>query len=90
MEAFSLGARGTLFKALFRTGFTEPLKRDSELHLSHQIQRALVRNNQTQRFSQKQAQRLHQGLVTSTTEQVASLPAVLVSLIERDRFCARL
>ncbi|XP_029684525.1 capping protein, Arp2/3 and myosin-I linker protein 3-like isoform X1 [Takifugu rubripes] len=34
------------------------------------IQRALVRNNQTQRFSQKQAQRLHQGLVTSTTEQV--------------------
>ncbi|CAG10944.1 unnamed protein product, partial [Tetraodon nigroviridis] len=34
------------------------------------IQRALVRNNQTQRFSQKQAQRLHQGLVTSTTEQL--------------------
>lgn len=37
-----------------------------------------MRNNQTQRFSQKQAQRLHQGLVTSTTEQVALLPAVLV------------
>lgn len=36
-----------------------------------QIQRALVRNNQTQRFSQKQALRLHQGLVTSTAEQVA-------------------
>ncbi|KAM3620063.1 uncharacterized protein V6R79_017685 [Siganus canaliculatus] len=34
------------------------------------IQRALVRNNQTQRFSQKQALRLHQGLVTSTAEQV--------------------
>lgn len=38
-----------------------------------------MRNNQTQRFSQKQAQRLHQGLVTSTTEQVLFLPAVLVS-----------
>lgn len=38
---------------------------------SSQIQRALVRNNQTQRFSQKQALRLHQGLVTSTAEQVA-------------------
>lgn len=36
-----------------------------------QIQRALVRNNQTQRFSQRQALRLHQGLVTSTAEQVA-------------------
>uniref|UniRef100_I3JRD5 Capping protein regulator and myosin 1 linker 3 n=1 Tax=Oreochromis niloticus TaxID=8128 RepID=I3JRD5_ORENI len=35
-----------------------------------QIQRALLRNNQTQRFSQKQALRLHQGLVTSTAEQV--------------------
>lgn len=35
-----------------------------------QIQRALVRNNQTQRFSQRQALRLHQGLVTSTAEQV--------------------
>uniref|UniRef100_A0A8D3CE22 CARMIL C-terminal domain-containing protein n=1 Tax=Scophthalmus maximus TaxID=52904 RepID=A0A8D3CE22_SCOMX len=35
------------------------------------IQRALVRNNQTQRFSQRQALRLHQGLVTSTAEQVA-------------------
>lgn len=35
-----------------------------------QIQRALLRNNQTQRFSQKQAFRLHQGLVTSTAEQV--------------------
>uniref|UniRef100_A0A1A8RQQ2 Leucine rich repeat containing 16B n=1 Tax=Nothobranchius rachovii TaxID=451742 RepID=A0A1A8RQQ2_9TELE len=34
------------------------------------IQRALVRNNQTQRFSQRQALRLHQGLVTSTSEQV--------------------
>uniref|UniRef100_A0A6Q2X4M0 CARMIL C-terminal domain-containing protein n=1 Tax=Esox lucius TaxID=8010 RepID=A0A6Q2X4M0_ESOLU len=34
------------------------------------IQRALLRNNQTQRFSQKQALRLHQGLVTSTSEQV--------------------
>ncbi|XP_041752443.1 capping protein, Arp2/3 and myosin-I linker protein 3 isoform X3 [Coregonus clupeaformis] len=34
------------------------------------IQRALLRNNQTQRFSQKQSLRLHQGLVTSTAEQV--------------------
>ncbi|XP_038136666.1 capping protein, Arp2/3 and myosin-I linker protein 3-like isoform X2 [Cyprinodon tularosa] len=34
------------------------------------IQRALVRNNQTQRFSQRQALRLHQGLVTSTAEKV--------------------
>uniref|UniRef100_A0A3Q2NNB3 Capping protein, Arp2/3 and myosin-I linker protein 3-like n=1 Tax=Fundulus heteroclitus TaxID=8078 RepID=A0A3Q2NNB3_FUNHE len=34
------------------------------------IQRSLVRNNQTQRFSQRQALRLHQGLVTSTAEQV--------------------
>nr|XP_040040738.1 capping protein, Arp2/3 and myosin-I linker protein 3-like [Gasterosteus aculeatus aculeatus] len=34
------------------------------------IQRFLVRNNQTQRFSQRQALRLHQGLVTSTAEQV--------------------
>ncbi|KAF3698951.1 Capping protein, Arp2/3 and myosin-I linker protein 3 [Channa argus] len=34
------------------------------------IQRALLRNNQTQRFSQKQALRLHQGLVTSTAEQL--------------------
>lgn len=31
-----------------------------------------MRNNQTQRFSQRQALRLHQGLVTSTAEQVAS------------------
>ncbi|XP_057712862.1 capping protein, Arp2/3 and myosin-I linker protein 3 isoform X1 [Corythoichthys intestinalis] len=41
------------------------------------IQRALLRNNQTQRFSQKQALRLHQGLVTSTAEQVM------------DRLCVR-
>ncbi|XP_062850006.1 capping protein, Arp2/3 and myosin-I linker protein 3 [Trichomycterus rosablanca] len=41
------------------------------------IQKALLRNNQTQRFSQKQALRLHQGLVTSTTEQVM------------ERLCAR-
>nr|XP_040027135.1 capping protein, Arp2/3 and myosin-I linker protein 3 isoform X9 [Gasterosteus aculeatus aculeatus] len=41
------------------------------------IQRALLRNNQTQRFSQKQALRLHQGLVTSTAEQVM------------ERLCAR-
>uniref|UniRef100_A0A668AFY9 CARMIL C-terminal domain-containing protein n=1 Tax=Myripristis murdjan TaxID=586833 RepID=A0A668AFY9_9TELE len=34
------------------------------------IQRSLLRNNQTQRFSQRQALRLHQGLVTSTAEQV--------------------
>ncbi|KAJ8272534.1 hypothetical protein GJAV_G00090320 [Gymnothorax javanicus] len=34
------------------------------------IQRALLRNNQTQRFSQRQALRLHQGLVTSSAEQV--------------------
>ncbi|CAL8270433.1 unnamed protein product [Arctogadus glacialis] len=34
------------------------------------IQRALLRNNQTQQFSQRQALRLHQGLVTSTAEQV--------------------
>ncbi|KAJ7986465.1 hypothetical protein DPEC_G00340170 [Dallia pectoralis] len=34
------------------------------------MQRALLRNNQTQRFSQRQALRLHQGLVTSTAEQV--------------------
>lgn len=40
------------------------------LLLPPQIQRALARNNQTQRFSQKQALRLHQGLVTSTAEQV--------------------
>ncbi|CDQ99161.1 unnamed protein product, partial [Oncorhynchus mykiss] len=39
-------------------------------HFVSQIQRALLRNNQTQRFSQKQALRLHQGLVTSTAEQV--------------------
>uniref|UniRef100_A0A8C7S4W6 Capping protein regulator and myosin 1 linker 3 n=1 Tax=Oncorhynchus mykiss TaxID=8022 RepID=A0A8C7S4W6_ONCMY len=37
------------------------------------IQHALLRNNQTQRFSQKQALRLHQGLVTSTAEQVQIL-----------------
>lgn len=40
-----------------------------------QIQRALLRNNQTQRFSQKQALRLHQGLVTSTAEQVRAREA---------------
>ncbi|XP_035391899.1 capping protein, Arp2/3 and myosin-I linker protein 3 isoform X2 [Electrophorus electricus] len=34
------------------------------------IQRALLRNNQSQRFSEKQALRLHQGLLTSSTEQV--------------------
>lgn len=45
-----------------------------------QIQRSLVRNNQTQRFSQKQALRLHQGLVTSTAEQVALICAALASL----------
>ncbi|XP_074506411.1 capping protein, Arp2/3 and myosin-I linker protein 3 isoform X2 [Sebastes fasciatus] len=39
-------------------------------HALSKIQRALLRNNQTQRFSQKQALRLHQGLVTSTAEQV--------------------
>ncbi|KAM9719685.1 capping protein, Arp2/3 and myosin-I linker protein 3 isoform 2-T2 [Menidia menidia] len=39
-------------------------------HALAKIQRALLRNNQTQRFSQKQALRLHQGLVTSTAEQV--------------------
>ncbi|XP_058499338.1 capping protein, Arp2/3 and myosin-I linker protein 3 isoform X4 [Solea solea] len=39
-------------------------------HALTKIQRALLRNNQTQRFSQKQALRLHQGLVTSTAEQV--------------------
>lgn len=43
-------------------------------HPGAQIQRALVRNNQTQRFSQRQALRLHQGLVTSTAEQVATIP----------------
>ncbi|MGH0132280.1 UNVERIFIED_CONTAM: hypothetical protein FKN15_033921 [Acipenser sinensis] len=36
----------------------------------HKIQRSLLRNNQSQRFSQQQAFRLHQGIVTSTTEQV--------------------
>lgn len=36
-----------------------------------------MRNNQTQRFSQRQALRLHQGLVTSTAEQVAPAPARL-------------
>lgn len=44
-----------------------------------------MRNNQTQRFSQKQAQRLHQGLVTSTTEQVVFLPAVLISPVPMSR-----
>ncbi|XP_068197751.1 capping protein, Arp2/3 and myosin-I linker protein 3 isoform X2 [Antennarius striatus] len=39
-------------------------------HALMKIQRALLRNNQSQRFSQKQALRLHQGLVTSTAEQV--------------------
>ncbi|XP_072297074.1 capping protein, Arp2/3 and myosin-I linker protein 3 isoform X2 [Eucyclogobius newberryi] len=39
-------------------------------HALTKIQRALLRNNQTQSFSQKQALRLHQGLVTSTAEQV--------------------
>ncbi|XP_053359659.1 capping protein, Arp2/3 and myosin-I linker protein 3 isoform X2 [Clarias gariepinus] len=42
------------------------------------IQRALLRNNQTQRFSQKQALRLHQGLVTSTAEQVMDRLSVRV------------
>uniref|UniRef100_A0A8C9SGS1 Leucine-rich repeat-containing protein 16B-like n=1 Tax=Scleropages formosus TaxID=113540 RepID=A0A8C9SGS1_SCLFO len=42
--------------------------RQTQTH--HSIQRALLRNNQTQRFSQRQALRLHQGLVTSTAEQV--------------------
>uniref|UniRef100_A0A8C5ES93 Capping protein, Arp2/3 and myosin-I linker protein 3-like n=1 Tax=Gouania willdenowi TaxID=441366 RepID=A0A8C5ES93_GOUWI len=42
------------------------------------IQRALVRNNQTQRFSQRQALRLHQGLVTSTAEQVMERLSVRV------------
>lgn len=46
------------------------LRRRLTLLLPPQIQRALARNNQTQRFSQKQALRLHQGLVTSTAEQV--------------------
>uniref|UniRef100_A0A672NB95 CARMIL C-terminal domain-containing protein n=1 Tax=Sinocyclocheilus grahami TaxID=75366 RepID=A0A672NB95_SINGR len=44
------------------------------------IQRALLRNNQTQRFSQKQALRLHQGLVTSTAEQVKTLYPSLCEL----------
>ncbi|XP_047446464.1 capping protein, Arp2/3 and myosin-I linker protein 3 isoform X2 [Mugil cephalus] len=44
-----------------------PEKTDQALS---KIQRALLRNNQTQRFSQKQALRLNQGLVTSTAEQV--------------------
>uniref|UniRef100_A0A8C7PKD1 CARMIL pleckstrin homology domain-containing protein n=1 Tax=Oncorhynchus mykiss TaxID=8022 RepID=A0A8C7PKD1_ONCMY len=39
--------------------------------------RALLRNNQTQRFSQRQALRLHQGLVTSTAEQVAKVQSIL-------------
>ncbi|XP_036834302.1 capping protein, Arp2/3 and myosin-I linker protein 3 isoform X1 [Oncorhynchus mykiss] len=42
------------------------------------IQRALLRNNQTQRFSQRQALRLHQGLVTSTAEQVMERLSVCV------------
>ncbi|XP_063741232.1 capping protein, Arp2/3 and myosin-I linker protein 3 isoform X2 [Eleginops maclovinus] len=46
---------------------SNPEKTDQALT---KIQRALLRNNQTQRFSQKQALRLHQGLVTSTAEQV--------------------
>ncbi|XP_020557520.1 capping protein, Arp2/3 and myosin-I linker protein 3 isoform X2 [Oryzias latipes] len=49
----------------------------TELALT-KIQRALVRNNQTQRFSQKQALRLHQGLVTSTAEQVMERLSVRV------------
>lgn len=56
-----------------------------------QIQRALVRNNQTQRFSQKQALRLHQGLVTSTAEQVALTGAALSSpRLHRYFMCVRL
>lgn len=56
-----------------------------------QIQRALVRNNQTQRFSQKQALRLHQGLVTSTAEQVALVGAALSSpRVQWYFMCARL
>ncbi|KAI4809211.1 hypothetical protein KUCAC02_018117 [Chaenocephalus aceratus] len=46
---------------------SNPEKTDQALT---KIQRALLRNNQTQHFSQKQALRLHQGLVTSTAEQV--------------------
>uniref|UniRef100_A0A6Q2Z5N5 Capping protein regulator and myosin 1 linker 3 n=1 Tax=Esox lucius TaxID=8010 RepID=A0A6Q2Z5N5_ESOLU len=42
------------------------------------MQRALLRNNQTQRFSQRQALRLHQGLVTSTAEQVMERLSVRV------------
>jgi len=43
-----------------------------------------VRNNQTQRFSQRQALRLHQGLVTSTAEQVAlATPRRAVSCVTR-------
>ncbi|XP_013978498.1 capping protein, Arp2/3 and myosin-I linker protein 3 isoform X1 [Salmo salar] len=42
------------------------------------IQRALLRNNQTQCFSQRQALRLHQGLVTSTAEQVMERLSVCV------------
>ncbi|XP_052316346.1 capping protein, Arp2/3 and myosin-I linker protein 3-like isoform X2 [Oncorhynchus keta] len=42
------------------------------------IQCALLRNNQTQRFSQRQALRLHQGLVTSTAEQVMERLSVCV------------
>lgn len=76
MEAL-LADRGFFFlkSTVQKLDSAEHLKGNSELHLIRlfivQIQRALVRNNQTQRFSQKQAQRLHQGLVTSTTEQVA-------------------
>ncbi|XP_077580768.1 capping protein, Arp2/3 and myosin-I linker protein 3 [Stigmatopora nigra] len=53
---------------------SSPEKTDQALT---RIQRALIRNNQTQRFSQKQTLRLHQGLVTSTAEQVM------------DRLCVR-
>ncbi|KAG7249486.1 hypothetical protein CRUP_017550, partial [Coryphaenoides rupestris] len=47
------------------------------------IQRALLRNNQTQRFSQKQALRLNQGLVTSTAEQVGGRVCVCVCVCVR-------
>uniref|UniRef100_A0A4W5NWD7 Capping protein regulator and myosin 1 linker 3 n=1 Tax=Hucho hucho TaxID=62062 RepID=A0A4W5NWD7_9TELE len=64
----------------------------------YQIQCALLRNNQTQRFSQKQALRLHQGLVTSTAEQVQILSGtntvctaeqvqILCALLNRYKYC---
>lgn len=56
------------------------------LLLPPQIQRALARNNQTQRFSQKQALRLHQGLVTSTAEQVCVCVLTLLPPRQRTHF----